>query len=364
MANRPLVTNYRQDFQLFPGRWQKAGLTLAVVALVLFPLLADDYWMAIGNKALVTVVGAVALMILTGFAGQISLGHAAFFAVGAYTAAILGKLYALPFWLCLPAAGAVSSLVGLLVGPFALRLKGVYLAIVTLGLIYLVNHVLFALADLTGGAAGSAVPMYGFFVAAAERSTLGTFAGPLDLGPLRLPFETKLYLVFLPITLFIVYFMKNLQRSDLGRAMMAVRDKDLAAQAMGVHLGRTRIRALFISSFIAGIGGAMFAFKQQFITIDPPFNLVFSIEYIAMIVLGGTGTVFGAVAGALAFVFLSPLAERVGALIPLVNQMTNAEQAVLLFSLLVGAILLYEPLGIFGIWLRIKRYFLTWPFQR
>jgi branched-chain amino acid transport system permease protein len=363
MPNRPLVTSYRQDFQLFPGRWQKAGLTIAVLIMVLYPLLADDYWMSIGNKALITIVGATALMILTGFAGQISLGHAAFFAIGAYTAAILGKQN-IPFWLCMPVSGLAAGLVGLLVGPFALRLKGVYLAIVTLGLIYLVNHVLFTLSDWTGGPAGSAVPMYGWFVSAGEESMLGTFNAPLEIGPLFFTFEQKLYLVFLPLTLYVVYFAKNLQRSDLGRAMMAVRDKDLAAQAMGIHLGRTRIQALFISSFIAGVGGAMLAFKQQFITIDPPFNLVFSIEYIAMIVLGGSGTVFGAVAGALAFVFLSPLAEIVGSRIPLLNQLTNAEQSVLLFSFLVGAILIYEPLGIFGLWLRIKRFFLAWPFKR
>jgi branched-chain amino acid transport system permease protein len=364
MAMRPLVTSYRQDFALYPGRWHRAGVLLSVALVVLYPLLADDYWLSIGNKALITIVGASALMILTGFAGQISLGHAAFFAVGAYTSAILAGRFGLPFWLLLPLSGFAAGFVGLLVGPFALRLKGVYLAIVTLGLIYLVNHILFALPNLTGGSSGLAVPMHIWFAPDAIAGGPGDFTRKLELGPFEMGFELKLYMLYLPLTAAVIYFTKNLQRSNPGRAMMAVRDQDLAAQAMGVHLARTKILAMFLSSYIAGVGGSMFAFKQQFITIDPPFNLVFSIEYIAIIVLGGVGTVFGAVAGALAFVYLSPLAEHIGRYIPYINQLTNAEQSVLLFSLLVGAILLYEPLGIFGLWLKVKRYFLAWPFRR
>lgn len=364
MATRPLVTNYRQSLGLFPGVWHRTGLALGVILIVVYPLIADDYWLSIGNKAWITIVGATALMILTGFAGQISLGHAAFFAVGAYAAAVLGNQWGLPFWLLAPVSGLASGLLGLAVGPFALRLKGVYLAIVTLGLIYLVNHVLFAFGDITGGPSGLAVPMHTWFAPDAAAGGLGDFGTPTEIGAFVLSFELKLYLVFAPLTVLIVLFAKNLQRSDAGRAMMAVRDQDLAAQTMGVQVARTKILAMFISSCLAGVGGAMFAFKQQFLTIDPPFNLVFSIEYIAIIVLGGTGTVFGAVAGALAFVYLSPLAEHVGRYIPFVNQLTNAEQSVLLFSILVGAILLYEPLGLFGLWLKIKRYFLAWPFRR
>lgn len=364
MATRPLVTNYRQSLGLFPGVWHRTGLVLGFALIILYPLVADDYWLSIGNKAWVTIVGATALMILTGFTGQISLGHAAFFAVGAYTAGVLGNQLGLPFWLLIPIAGVAAGLLGLSIGPFALRLKGVYLAIVTLGLIYLVNHVLFAFGDFTGGPSGLAVPMYSWFSPGAVTGGLGDFGTPVEIGAFVLTFEFKLYLVFAPLTLLVVLFAKNLQRSDAGRAMMAVRDQDLAAQTMGVHVARTKILAMFISSFLAGVGGAMFAFKQQFLTIDPPFNLVFSIEYIAIIVLGGTGTVFGAVAGALAFVYLSPLAEHAGRYIPLVNQLTNSEQSVLLFSILVGAILLYEPLGIFGLWLKLKRFFLAWPFRR
>ena len=362
MSTRPLVRSYRQDMNLFPGYWHRTGLFLSLMVLFVFPFIADDYWLTIGNKAMVTIVGSMAMMILAGFAGQISLGHAAFFALGAYTAAILGTRLGFPFWLNLPLAGLVACAVGLLVGPFALRLRGLYLAIVTLGLIYLVNHFLMVFSSLTGGASGIGVPMHTFFTKGGTAS-LGSFSETLRLGALSLTFEKKLYLLFLLITILVTWFTKNLQRSKLGRAMMAVRDHDLAAEAMGIQTSGVKVLALAISSFIAGMGGAMFGFLQQFITIDPPFNLEMSVQYIAIIVVGGIGSVFGAIAGALAFVFLSPIAELVGKEIPYLNLLTNAQQSVLLFSLMVGAILLYEPLGIFGIWLKIKRFFMSWPFR-
>ena len=139
MPTKPLVTSYRQDLRLFPDRWHKVGIALGTALLLAYPFLADDRWLTVGTLACVSVVGAVALMVLTGLAGQISLGHAAFLALGAYTAAIAGNEWGMPFWLVLPVAGLVAAAVGLAVGVFALRLKGLYLAIVTLGLVFLVN---------------------------------------------------------------------------------------------------------------------------------------------------------------------------------------------------------------------------------
>ena len=144
---------------------------------------------------------------------------------------------------------------------------------------------------------------------------------------------------------------------------MAVRESDLAASVIGVRPAVAKILAFGISSFLAGIAGGAFALQQQYITIAPPFDLVMSIQYITMIVLGGVGTTFGAVAGALVFVICSPLMEWIGSNLPLLNKLTNAQQSTLLFSTLVCLILIYEPFGLYGVWLKIKRYFLTWPFR-
>lgn len=355
MPTRALVTRYEQHLARFPDRWHRIGLVLGAVAVVAWPFLVDDRWLSVSNQALIAVVGAVALMILTGFAGQISLGHAAFLALGAYTAAVFGKLD-LPFWLGLPAGGLVAAAVGLAVGPFALRLRGLYLAIVTLGLLFLVDHVLLSLPAWTGGVGGTSVPMHSWF--GGSESALGDFTRPWLLG-----FRQKLYFLFLALAAGSALLASNVRRSRTGRAMMAVRDSDLAASAIGVHPAATKVLAFGLSSFLAGIAGAMFAFQQQYITVEPPFDLQMSVAYIAMIVLGGVGTVFGAVAGAIAYIGLVPVAETVGRSLPYLDRLSSSQQSLLLFSVLVMLVLVFEPLGLYGVWLRVKRYFLAWPFR-
>lgn len=360
---RALRTRYEDDLALFPDSWHKLGLALALVFLLAFPWFAGARWLSVGNLALLSVVGSLGLMILTGFAGQISLGHAAFLALGAYTTAVLGNHLHLPFWLCIPAAGVVAAAVGLAVGPFALRLEGLYLAIVTLGLIFVVNHVLLSLPELTGGLSGTNVPMFTGFGGGEANATFGDFGEPLEIGPVTLVFEQKLYFVFLVVAALAVWMGLRLRRSHTGRAMMAVRDHDLAAAALGVPPARVKVTAFGISSFYAGVAGALFAFQQQYITVEPPFDLHLSVRFIAMIVLGGIGTVYGAVAGAIAYVALVPLAELTGRNLPWISDLSSGQQSTLLFSVLVIVVLLFEPLGLFGIWLRIKRYFAAWPFR-
>ncbi len=363
MPTKPLVTRYEQDLKLFPDLWHKVAIVAVAAVVIAWPLLADAKWMGIANLALTAIVGAVGMMILTGFAGQVSLGHAAFLALGAYTAAVLGEQGRWPFWLCLPAAGLVAAAVGMAVGPFALRLRGLYLAIVTLGLLFLVNHLLMSVPALTHGASGIAVPMYTWFVPEGAARGTHSFATTWDLGFMELDFDRKLYLVYLVLAIGAGFAGKNLARSNTGRAMMAVRDHDLAASVLGVSPARTKIVAFAVSSFLGGVAGAMFAYQQQYVTIDPPFNLGMSIDYIAMIVLGGVGTTFGAVAGAIAFEVLSPLARSLGEHLPLVRDLSSAQQSTVLFALLVIGFLMFEPMGLFGIYLRIKRYFLAWPFR-
>lgn len=363
MPTRPLVTRYEDDLALFPGVWHRAGVVVALLVLLALPFVASPRWLTVSNLALVSIVGAVGMMVLTGFAGQISLGHAAFLALGAYTVAILGEQWHVPFWLALPMGGVVAAAVGLAVGPFALRLEGLYLAIVTLGLLYLVTHVLHSFPEWTHGVSGIAVPMHGWFRGEGAGEALGSVSRTVEWGGIRLTFERKLYFLFLVIAVLATWFARNLRRSATGRAMIAVRDNDLAAEVLGVSPARTKIVAFGISSFLAGVAGGMFAFQQQYITIEPPFDLNMSVHYIAMIVLGGIGTVFGAVAGAIAFVMLGPLADAVGHNAPLLADLSSAQRSNLLFAGVVIAFLIFEPLGLYGIWLRIQRYFAAWPFR-
>lgn len=363
MPTRRLVTTYREDLRLFPDFWHRVGLVVAALVVLGYPFVMDGRWLSVANGAWIATVGALGMMILTGFAGQISLGHAAFLAIGAYTSAILAEQLHLPFWLGLPVSGFAAAAVGLAIGPFALRLRGLYLAIVTLGLVTLVNHTLMSLPDLTHGASGISVATYGWFPAESEVSSFGTFAKKTTLLGVEFDLQRKLYFVFALVAIAAAWLTKNIQRSSIGRAMVAVRDHDLAAAILGVNPARTKILAFGISSFFGGVAGSMYAYQQQYITIEPPFDLSMSVMYIAMIVLGGIGTTFGAIAGAIAYTILAPLAEVVGAHIPLVNALSSGQQSTLLFAIIVCVFLVFEPLGLFGLWLRVKRYFAAWPFR-
>ena len=363
MPIRPLVTRYQDDLTLFPTRWHKIAVVLVAVVLLLIPLVAGPAGLYVANTTMVYVVGAVGLMILMGFTGQISLGHAAFLALGAYSAAVFGNHLGLPFWLVIPVAGTVAALVGLAVGPFALRLRGLYLAIITLGLVFVVNHVLRSFPEFTGGVQGTSVPMLWWFDKAGAADYLGGYRTPLTLGPLGLDTDVKLYLLFLALALFTIWCGANLRRSNSGRAMMAVRDHDLAAAVLGVSPAKYKIIAFGISSFFAGVAGAMYAFKETFITVDPPFNLQMSVEYIAIIVIGGSSTVLGATLGALFFGLVRPLAEEALNRLDLLEALTGSQQSLLVLAVLVIGFMLVEPAGLHGVWLNIRRYFASWPFR-
>ena len=360
MPTRPLVTRYEDDLRVFPDAWHKLGLALGALVLLGFPFVASPSWLTVGNHALVAIVGAVGLMILTGFAGQISLGHAAFLAIGGFATAVLGERWQLPFWLCLPAAGAVAAVIGLATGLAALRLRGLYLAIVTIGLIYLVQHTLYAYPALSGTGGQKLTPMYVTFGDTPEG--MRDVYEKMAYGPLILDWDQKLYFSFAAIALAVAWMARNLLRSNAGRAMMAVRDQDLAAATLGVSPVRAKLTAFGASSFLAGLAGGMFALQQRTITVDY-FDVPVSINYVAMIVLGGIGTVWGAVAGAIAFTFVGKLLQTLAPSLPFVGALPTQLQTSVLFSILVIGVLVLEPLGLFGVWLRIKRYFVAWPFR-
>jgi branched-chain amino acid transport system permease protein len=360
---RPLVTAYEDDLSLFPTRWHKVGLVVGIAVLVLIPIVSNRYWLDVVNLTAVYVVGAVALVILTGFTGQISLGHAGFLALGAYTAAVLGNHWGVPFWLVIPVAGLIAAAFGLAAGPFALRLRGLYLAIITIGLVFLVNHTLRSFPALTGGVQGTSVPMLWWFDRDGATGFLGGYRAATQLGPLTLQTDVKLYILFVLLAALTVWCGTNIRRSNSGRAMMAVRDHDLAAAVLGVSPARYKIVAFGISSFFAGVAGAMYGFKATFITIDPPFNLLMSVEFIAIIVIGGATTVLGATIGALFFGIVRPLAESAANRLDLLQGLSSSQQSGLMLAVLVIAFMLIEPAGLRGMWMSVRRYFAAWPFR-
>ncbi|OXM74324.1 MULTISPECIES: branched-chain amino acid ABC transporter permease [Amycolatopsis] len=360
--HRNLVRDYAQDLRLFGSPMSKFGLALMIAAFLVLPtVVQDDFWLSILIYAGITAVGAIGLNLLTGYCGQISLGHAFFIGAGAYVTAKVGGDFGLPFPLWLLAAAGIGALLGGLIGPFTLRLRGHYLAIVTLGLVFVGEHLWRNLDDFTGGNSGTSV-------------TADAAIGPVNFSDLSIFGESYsrnqgwFWLVWALVGL-VALLVKNLVRTRPGRALQAVRDRDQAAEVIGVRAGRYKIGAFMISSAIASVAGALFGSYQQFVSPDE-WNLLLSIQYIAVIIVGGLGTVFGSVLGALFVGALPALIDRYSDVIPGVQTSVGdsgfisvfaLNQAI--FGLLIVLFLVLEPRGLAGIWLRIKTYFKAWPFS-
>ncbi|WP_216211911.1 branched-chain amino acid ABC transporter permease [Amycolatopsis aidingensis] len=361
-AHRNLVRGYAEQLRLFGTPWTRFGLlAMLLVFLVLPTVVQDDFWLSVLIYVGITAVGAIGLNLLTGYCGQISLGHAFFIGAGAYVTARVGGDLGLPLPLWLLAAAAVGAALGGLIGPFTLRLRGHYLAIVTLGLIFIGEHLWRNLTGLTGGNSGTSV-------------TAGATIGPVDFGALTIAGESYsrnqgyFWLVWGLVGI-VALLAKNLVRTRPGRALQAIRDRDQAAEVIGVRAGRYKIGAFMISSAIAAMAGALFGSYQQFVSPDE-WNLLLSIQYIAIVIVGGLGTIFGSVLGAIFVGALPALIDRYSDAIPGVRTSVGGEGFIsvfalnqAIFGLLIVLFLVLEPLGLAGIWLRVKNYFKAWPFS-
>jgi branched-chain amino acid transport system permease protein len=360
-----LVVRYEDELKLFKGWQQRAGYLALAAVWLLAPYLIEDSWLNILNYCAYFAVGAIGLNILTGFTGQVSLGHAFFVGCGAYTVAYFGVQQELTMTTWLPLAALVGGVVGAFVGPFALRLRGQYLVIITLGLLFIGEHVFDNWRSVTGGGSGTATGV------------------PLDLGPLdftnlevvgtEFTRQQGVFWLFWAIVALAALLAKNLVRSRPGRALQAVRDRDLAAEVIGVSQFRYKVGAFAISSAYAAVAGAMYGALQQYV--DPEQfggvrGLFLSIQFIAMIILGGVGTVFGAVLGALVVGSLPFLIKIYASDIPLTTWQVGGRAFLspalleqILYGLLIILALLIEPRGLAAVWLRVKAYFKTWPFS-
>ena len=338
--------SYIKDEEIFQSLFVKFWLAVLFVFLFIFPFVADAYLLYIANLIGFAIIGAVGLNILTGFTGQISLGHAAFIGVGGYTAAILMTRLNFSFWIALPCAGFVAALAGLIIGIPSLRVKGLYLCMATLAAQFIFEFIFIHWESMTRGIRGINVPA----------PVLANF--PLDT-------EKRFYYLTLIIVILSVIFARNLIRSRVGRAFIAIRDRDLAAEIMGISLFRYKLTAFAISSFYAGVAGALWVSFMRIVTPDHfPFHL--SIQYLAMIIVGGLGSILGSIFGAI-FMILTPellnaLSSDLSKLIPGMGQLFIPMKDVV-FGALIVLFLIFEPLGLAEIWRRIKAFFLLWPFS-
>ena len=342
-------TSYTSELRLRHTSAEKARLWLVFGGLILLPWVVDPYWLGIVNTIGIAVVGAVGLNILVGFTGQISLGQGGFLAVGAFTSALLAGRAGLPVPLAIAAAVLVTAGIGAFFGLPALRLKGLYLAIATLASQEIILFTVRRWDWLTAG--------QGFI----DVDRLSLFGYKIE----RLSFEFTWYWIIATIAVIAVIAARNLFRTALGRSFMAVRDQDIAASAIGVDLTRTKLMAFAVSSGYVGLAGALTAHYTETVTWER-FTLVVSIQYLAMIIDGGLGSIAGAVYGA-AFIMLLPplLAELANLLRPTVPFLADKLPAVQVaaFGLVIVLFLLFEPRGLNRIWQRVKDYVRFWPFR-
>ena len=341
--------SYASELKLRSTRAEYFRLGLMVLLLLVVPFVLDNYWLSIANTILIAVIGAVGLNILVGYTGQISLGQGGFLAVGAYSSAILSERMGLPAPLAIVAAVILTAVIGTFFGLPGLRLKGLYLAIATLASQVIIEFIIRRWGWLTEGK--------GYITL----SRLEIFGWKLP----RETFEQSWYWILLVLAALAVMAARNLFRTGLGRSFMAVRDQDIAAEAIGVNLTRAKLTAFAVSSGFVGLAGALTAHYSEVVTWEK-FTLEVSILYLAMIIVGGMGSIAGAVYGAI-FMTLLPvlirtLAEAVGPAAPwLSNQLPAIQNAV--FGLVIILFLIIEPRGLNRLWERIKEYFRFWPFR-
>ena len=335
-------TDYDQDVRLFKDGVQVFWYALLAVTLLALPLVLPEYLVGQMVFILIYCIIGLGLMLLIGFTGQISLGHAAFLAVGAYTEALL-QARGVPFAVSLAAAALLSGLAGILVGLPALRLKGIYLAIATMAFGFIVEEGITRWEHVTGGNSGKQLKQIDFFGAMIDS-------------------DARFYYLCLGITAVILLGMINLMRSPTGRAFVAIRDSEISAQSMGIHLARYKTVAFALSAMLTGIAGALYAHKLQFISPEQ-FNLLVSIEMATLVFIGGLGSFHGAIFGAAFIIALPQVIVFMKDYLPAaIGQQTGLQPTI--FGLILIGFLLFEPLGIYGRWVKIRTYFSLFPFYR
>jgi branched-chain amino acid transport system permease protein len=338
-------TSYAADMAIFDSRLARGAVVAFVALLAVYPVFGTTYTLDVANRIGIAVIAAMGLNILTGFTGQISMGNAAFLAVGGYTTAALAAR-GVSFLIALPVSGLVSALIGMVFGIPSLRLKGLYLAIATFAAHFIVEFVIVHWEGLTGGVAGISV------------------AAP-SVASFALDSDGKLYYLILIAVIAHLWFAKNLFRTRVGKAFVAIRDHDISAAVMGVDVFRYKLLAFGVSSFYVGVAGSLFAYQARIISPES-FPLAVAIDHLGMIIIGGLGSVLGSVLGA-AFITLLPEVLRLvttslGSSFPSLVQLF-ASLKLGVFGLTIVLFLIFEPDGMAARWRRIKNYWKLYPFS-
>ncbi len=334
-------TDYEQDIRLFKHGGQRFWYGVLAVALLLAPWWAGEYVMSQLHFILIYSIVGFGLMMLTGFTGQVSLGHAAFLAVGAYTEALL-QAAGVPFFISISCAALFAAVVGIIVGLPALRLKGIYLTIATLAFNVIVEEIIARWHSLTGGNEGKHLK-------------------PVQVLGWELESDAEFYYLCLALTVLCCLACVNLLRSPTGRAFVAIRDSEVSASCMGVHLAKYKTVAFAFSAALTGIGGALYAHKLAFISPEQ-FTLFQSIELITIVILGGIGFLHGAVLGATFIIVLPQLISIAKGWLP--EGLVPAGMQAVVFGVILILVIIFEPLGLYGRWLKIRTWFELFPFYR
>lgn len=338
-------SHYAQNLRLIETRTQWTSLIVFIAALAIFPFVASPFQLDLASQVFLAAIGSISLMLLTGYAGQVSLGHAGLIAAGAFTAGILFKEVGAQFWVTIPAAALVGALIGVIFGLPSLRLRGLYLAVSTLALHFVVVYL-----------GGEYETKRGF--------STGVIIDAPKIGSYVIADRRLWYFILLLFAAMALFISINFLRGRTGRAWGAIRSHETIAEALGIGVAGYKLLAFVISSSMTAVAGALFAYYRGFVSVEA-FSLFLSIQYVAMIIIGGMGSLLGAILGAI-FVTLLPYAIEYG-----IAQLPGAQRYAgslfafnyAAFGIVMILFLIFEPQGLVGIWRRIQSYFLLWPFK-
>lgn len=343
-------TSYDADIDLFRHRAQMGWYALLVAVVLALPLVISSFAVGEMTNLLIWSIACLGLMVLVGQAGQASLGHAAFLAVGCYANALLQLNFGIPFIVAFPLAGLIAGVAGALIAMPMTKLHGIYLAIGTIAIAILTDDLIVIASPITNGVIGLMPPDIEIFGVGFNRYT----------HPIRL------YYLVLAVTILVVLAYRNMQRSPLGRSFAAVRDSEISAQAMGVNVARTKAVAFGVSAGITGLAGALMGHFAGIFN-NETFNIIISIQLLLAIVIGGLGSIHGAFFGA-AVVALLP--QSISMARDAVNSVLGGGSIAIpgleaaVFGAILIAFILFEPMGIYGRWVKLRTWFELFPFYR
>lgn len=339
-------TSYEKDMALRRSHFQKIRLVLLILFVLIFPFFANRYYLTLANQVCIAVIGAIGLNILVGYTGQISLGQGGFMAVGAYAAGILTARWGMPWWASTISACFITALIGVIFGIPSLRLKGLYLAIATLASQVIILWAVTHWKTLTGGVDALVVP------------------SPTLFG-IKMNTDFNFYWVVWALAAIVTLATVNLFRSHYGRAFIAIRDQNIAASVMGVDLFKYKLLAFAVSSFLVGLAGALTAHYRSIVTWER-FTIDVSVLYLAMIIIGGLGSITGSYLGAAFMTLLPVVLTNLGRVLktsfPIIDNIIPFIQQGA-FGLVIILFLIFEPEGLNKMWKNIKDYFRLWPFS-